>query len=294
MNQKSGIIKLNDSKYPALLNKIGKDVPKQLYYKGDASLLSSDCLAVVGSRRMTTYGKQIVQKLVSQIVSNGITIVSGFMYGIDATAHKAAVDAGGRTIAVMPCGIDRVHPEYQIKLYSDILENNGLIISEYEGDAQPAYWTYPKRNRIVAGLSKAVLVIEAGEKSGSLITAHMAKKFGRKLFATPSPITSILSFGTNGLIKEGKAIMATEAEDILKFYNKKDKIICDRLSLSQNNSCDRLSLSQVIMQELQAEPTEINNLARKLNVSIPEISKLVSLMEIKGQINKENNKYYVS
>ena len=281
-------IKLDNDKYPDLLRKIGRQAPKKLYYKGEwRDDIFENCLAVVGSRRMTTYGKQIVQKLVSQIASAGITIVSGFMYGIDATAHETAVEIGGKTIAVMPCGIDRVHPEYQIKLYNDILENDGLIISEYETNTQPGYWTYPARNRIVAGLPKAALIVEAGEKSGSLITANLAKKFGRKIFAVPGPLTSMLSFGTNGLIKKGDAEIVSSSEDILKFYNKKIEQTCVKPSFTQ-------SLEGRILRLLQREPVGIDNLARELNISIPEISKLVSLMEIKGQLKKENNKYYVS
>ena len=303
----NNIIEINNNKYPELLKNVGKDAPKLLYYKGNIDLLKSNCLAVVGSRRMTTYGRQITEKLVSRIASTalpaggqGITIVSGFMYGIDATAHKSAVDVGGKTIAVMPCGIDRVHPEYQVKLYNEILENNGLIISEYEGDTMPAYWTYPQRNKIVAGLSKAVLVTEAGEKSGSLITANLAKKYDRKIFTVPGPLTSVLSFGTNQLIKKGEAEIVTSAEDILKFYNK--NLAVERLSLSTVaslcGSCVRPGLPQSmeskILGQLQLEPMEIDSLSRKLNKNIQEISRLISFMEIKGQIKKENNKYYVS
>ena len=163
----NGIITINDPKYPRLLKEIS-DPPKQLHYRGNWDMsLFENCLAVVGSRRMTSYGQQITNKLISEIASRRITIVSGFMYGIDATAHKTALDIGGRTIAIMPCGIERIHPEYQTKLYADILENKGLIISEFEGNSLPAFWTYPKRNRIIAGLSKATMVIEAGLKSGS-------------------------------------------------------------------------------------------------------------------------------
>jgi len=281
-------VELKNDKYPELLRKIGKEAPKQLYYKGEwQNDIFENCLAVVGSRRMTTYGKQITQKLVGQIASAGITIVSGFMYGVDAAAHKSVVETGGKTIAVMPCGIDRVHPEYQIKLYNDILENNGLIISEYEGDSQPGYWTYPARNRIVAGLSKAVLVVEAGEKSGSLITANLGKKFDRKVFAVPGPLTSVLSFGTNQLIKNRDAEMVNSAEDILKFYNKGIKKTCNKPGLLQG-------LEGQILGLLQRDPVGLDNLARELDISIPEISRLVSLMEIKGQLKKENNKYYVS
>ena len=159
----------------------------------------------------------MTEKLVTELAASGITIVSGFMYGIDAAAHKAALLAGGRTIAVMPCGIDLIHPEYQQDLYMEILNNKGLVISEYEGSRAPALWTYPQRNRIVAGLSKAVLIIEAGEKSGSLITANFAKKFGRKVFAVPGPITSENSKGIMQLIKEG-AEAVSSAQDILREY----------------------------------------------------------------------------
>jgi DNA processing protein len=298
-------IYLNNDKYPGLLKQIGKEAPKQLYYKGNISLLDSDCLAVVGSRKMTTYGRQVTEKLVGQIASSGVTIVSGFMYGVDATAHKTAVEVGGKTIAVMPCGIDRIHPEYQVKLYNDILENNGLIISEYESDMQPGYWTYPARNRIVAGISKATLVIEAGEKSGSLITANLAIKFNRKLFAVPGPITSVNSFGTNDLIKENKAEIVLDAKNILDFFNNELREgRNERLSLSQREAkplgkkifgnFGNSTTNNEIIQLLLVEPVEIDVLARKLNKNIQEISKQLSFMEIKGLVKKENNKYYVS
>ena len=149
---------IKNKKYPGLLGKI-PDSPKKLYYKGGWNQsIFENCLAVVGSRRMTSYGKLACQKIVQEIASSGITVVSGFMYGIDATAHRAALEGGGRTIAVMPCGVNIIHPAYQEKLYNDILEKQGLIISEFEKDFPPANWTYPKRNRIVAGLSRAVLI----------------------------------------------------------------------------------------------------------------------------------------
>src|SRR3989344_2475337 len=213
------IITISDKKYPKLLKKIGKTAPKQLYYKGAWNDdIFKNCLAVVGSRHMTNYGRQVTEKIVGEAASAGITIVSGFMYGIDAAAHKAALRVGGRTIAVMPCGIDLIHPEYQQDLYAEILKNKGLIISEYEGNFAPTLWTYPQRNRIAAGLSKAALIIEAGEKSGSLITANLAKKYKRKVFVIPGPITSENSKGIMQLIKEG-AEAVSSAEDILREYD---------------------------------------------------------------------------
>ena len=137
-------------------------------------------MAVVGSRHLTSYGRRITEQLVSQIAAAGITIVSGFMYGGDEAAHKATVQVGGKTIAVMPCGINIVHPEYQTDLYDEILRNNGLIISEYEGDFLPTNFTYVQRDRIVAGLSKAVLVTEAALDRARLLQPVMPKNMAEK------------------------------------------------------------------------------------------------------------------
>lgn len=290
-----GVITINDSKYPKLLKQIN-DPPKQLYYRGNWDKdIFENCLAVVGSRRMTSYGKQITNKLISEIAGRGITIVSGFMFGIDATAHKTALDIGGRTIAVMPCGIERIHPEYQTKLYADILENNGLVISEFEGDFQPAFWTYPKRNRIIAGLSKATMVVEAGLKSGSLITANLAKKYKRKVFAVPGPLTSVLSQGICQLIKQG-ADVVTCAEDVLEFFGKSLKEVRPLESFDDEVDRGRTSTSSIeqkIIQKLQQEPMEIDVLSRILEISSAEIGTTMSLMQLKGLIFIENGKYYV-
>ncbi len=280
-------ITLNDARYPKALKVLGRDAPKQLYYKGNwDSDIFENCLAVVGSRKMTVYGRQVVRKLVLEIASRGITIVSGFMYGIDAEAHKAALDVGGKTIAVMPCGIDIIHPEYQVKLYDEILKNQGLVISEYEGNSLPANWTYPRRNRIVAGLSKAVMVVEAGERSGSLITANFARKFKRKIFAVPGPLTSVLSKGINQLIKQGAEVV-TGVGDVLEFFGK---------SFTKCATPSVVHFTQIekrIVQELQKEPMEIDLLSRSLNISAAETGKILSFMELKRVIYKERGKYYV-
>ena len=287
-----------------IFEEMGKDAPSQLFYKGDISLLGSNCLAVVGSRRMTTYGKQVVEKFVGRIASAGITIVSGFMYGVDAMAHKTAVDAGGKTIAVMPCGIDLVHPDYQVKLYDEILESGGLIVSEYEGKMQPALYTYPARNRIVAGISKAALVIEAAEKSGSLITARLAKKFKKKVFAIPGPATSIVSVGTNQLIKDGEAEMVLKASDILEYFEKSPSVIpvktgiqvqalnLDSRLRGNDNGGGNDTVAR-ILQKLEAEPLELDVLARSLKKSVSELSIAVLQMQLKGQIKNINGKLYL-
>jgi len=322
MTKSSKVISINDLEYPKLLKEI-KDAPKRLYHKGDYSPeIFNNCLAVVGSRRMTSYGKRAIEKIVSKIAASGITIVSGFMFGVDATAHKAALDVGGRTIAVMPCGIDIIHPEYQEKLYNDILKNNGLIISEFENDLPPALWTYPKRNRIVAGLSQATLVIEAAINSGSLITAKYAKEYNRKLFVVPGPITSANSEGINQLMKEGASI-ASKAEDVLEYYknhgffsyftpkgpyvlqknhnpskvlpehNFSSRFTQDGAYASQKNHTPSSPLESKIITELKNEPMEVDVLARMLGMSASEIGTKISLMQLQGIITKQGNKYYI-
>ena len=291
------VVELKDKRYPELLKKI-KGAPEKLYYKGQWSDIFSaqggpasggeDCLAVVGSRRLTSYGRRMTELLVSEIAASGVTIVSGFMYGGDEAAHRAAVEAGGRTIAVMPCGIDIIHPEYQKELYNQILENEGLIISEFEGNFPPADWTYPRRNRIVAGLAKAVLIVEAGLNSGTMITAGYARSFGRKIFAVPGPLTSEVSKGTAQLIKEGAEVV-TEANDILKHFNLGTKFLSNTKELS---SLKISGLEGKIMENLRIEPLEADALARLLEAPVSKISASLSLMQLKGFIKQEGNKYY--
>ncbi|MDP2874399.1 MAG: DNA-processing protein DprA [bacterium] len=295
------IIEIKDKRYPKLLKET-KGAPKKLYYKGNWNDIFSaqggpasgreNCLAVVGSRHLTSYGRRMTELLVSEIAARGITIVSGFMYGGDEAAHQAAVEAGGRTIAVMPCGIDVIHPEYQAELYHKILKSKGLIISEFEGNFPPADWTYPRRNRIVAGLSKAVLIVEAGLNSGTMITAGYAKKFGRKIFAVPGPLTSEVSKGTARLIKEGAEIV-TEAGDVLKYFNLGNlgtKFLSNTKELS---SLKMDGLERKIMDNLKREPLETDALARLLKIPVSKISANLSLMQIKGFIKQEGNKYFI-
>lgn len=300
----ANIITKDNLSYPKSLKEIS-DAPKQLYFKGNwNSEIFENCLAVVGSRRMTTYGRQMVERLIGEIALSGITIVSGFMYGVDATSHQAAVRVGGRTIAVMPCGINIISPEYQKDLYFEILKNNGLIISEFEKDLAPALWTYPRRNRIVAGLSKAVLIVEAGPKSGSLITANYARKYKRKLFAVPGPITSEVSKGTLQLIKEG-AEMVTSAKDILEYYREgsENKLFKSRPLFApaeltapkpydlKSSFSSPVSLENKIINELQREPLEIDILSRNLKVPTAKLGSVLSLLQLRGIITKEDNKY---
>lgn len=285
-------------KYPAGLKEALKKLqpslgPKRLYYKGIWSdEIFKDCLAVVGSRHLTSYGRRATEQLVTEIAAAGITIVSGFMYGGDEAAHLAAVKCGGRTIAVMPCGIDIIHPASQKKLYEEILENKGLIISEYEGGFLPQNWSYLQRNRLVAGLSKAVLVTEAALGSGSLITAGYAKKFNRKIFALPGQITSDVSKGSIKLIREG-AEPVLEANDILKFFNPVRNRISNEVKIRGVSETPR-TLEQKIIDQLKREPMKADELARFLGVSAAQIGTTLSLMQLKGFITQESDKYYIN
>ncbi len=294
-------IGIDDKEYPPALKEIGKFAPQKLYYKGNWPALSEaegaenifkNCLAVVGSRRLTSYGRRAISQIVGEIAASGITIVSGFMYGGDEAAHSAAVKCGGRTIAVMPCGINIIHPKNQEKLYKEILENNGLVISEYEGEILPQNFMYVQRDRIVAGLAKAVFVAEAAEASGSLITAGYAKKYGRKVFALPGPITSEVSKGTNKLIREGAELVA-EARDILSFY----KVLVGQkrepaFAKATAGKCS--TLEQKIISQLKLEAMKADELARMFSVPVAQLGTELSLMEMKGFISQENGKYYVN
>jgi DNA processing protein len=282
-------ITIKNKQYPKNLKKIN-DPPETIYYKGNFSKeIFKNCLAVVGTRKITEYGRRVVERVVAEIAGSGITIVSGFMYGVDITSHRTALDVGGKTIAVMPCGIEKIHPSYQKKTYEEILNNNGLIISEWSGVYPPAKWTYPHRNRIVAGLSDATLIIEGSKNSGSLITAKLALNFNRKLFAIPGPITSIVSYITNLLIKEGKAELVSRAEDVIGFYFKK-RNKCNGNKKVNNDD----TLSKKIIRELRRESKSIDELGRILQIDSKNIGIEISMLELQGHIKEKQGKYYVN
>lgn len=283
------IVKKEDNGYPELLKEI-RDAPEQLYYKGEwKPELFEKCLAVVGTRRMTQYGKRVTEQIAGEVAAASITIVSGFMYGVDVTAHKAALKAGGKTIAVMPCGIDVIHPEYQANVYQEILDTGGLILSEYEGTHPAMSWTFPRRNRIVAGLSKATLVVEAGEDSGALITANFARTYGRKIFAVPNPLTSAVSQGVNQLLKEGAELVGS-AGDIFQYYGLRSKTLSSKHREREITG----ELEKKIVQQLEKEPLQIDELSRKLVASASQIGAAISMLQLEGLILEDQGKFYVN
>lgn len=266
----------------------------RLYYRGrwDGAIFKKS-IAVVGSRRMTRYGREVVDKFVSAFVAEGVTTISGFMYGVDTEVHQKTVDYGGKTVAVFGCGLEVIYPPENEKLYKEILEASGLVISEYEPNAKPHLWKFPQRNKIVAGLATlGVLVVEAGEKSGALITAELARRMKKKVYAVPGPITSPVSIGCNQLIKNGEARMATSVKDILKI-----KLSHFAPSTSLRAARDKTEMNGLeikIYKTLQLEPLGLDEMALKIGGNVVEIGSALSVMSLKGLLTELGGKYYLS
>ncbi|MCP4181339.1 MAG: DNA-protecting protein DprA [bacterium] len=207
------LITILDEKYPEQLKEI-PDPPLCLYCRGELKCNFDTSIGVVGSRRLTTYGREIADSLSSQLAYAGWSVISGLAYGIDAVAHKAVVNAKGHTIAVLGGGLARLHPQAHAELAREIIDTGGSVISEFPMEFTPTRQSFPMRNRIISGLSKGVLVIEAGTKSGALITANFALEHNRQVFAVPGRINSPMSQGCNKLIKSG-AKLVENVDDIV-------------------------------------------------------------------------------
>ena len=265
--------------------------PEKLYYRGNWNEeIFKKTLAVVGSRNISRYGKDIIEKFMPELVAQKITIISGFMYGVDSVAHKNCLSLGGKTIAVLGSGLDELYPPENDKLYTEILEKDGLIISEYEANFKATIWSFPQRNRIVSGLSTiGVLIIEAGLKSGSLITAKLALKQKRPIFAIPGQIGFKTAEGTNWLIQSGGAKMVTGVGDILGNSNH-----CPNQQNLFKDYSDLSELEKQIVSILEIETMTIDELCRKIKSPVSEISTTISMMLMRDLIEQENDKIYLS
>jgi DNA processing protein len=258
-------------KYPQInaLNDLSKP-PVDLYIRGKWNPdLFANCVAVVGSRRMTDYGRQVIEKLVPQLVVQGKTIISGFMYGVDQYAHRICAECGGKTIAVLGWGISIPLEETEEKLAHAIINSGGLLLSEWETQVS-TLWTFPVRNRIVAALSSDVYVIEAALKSGSLLTAELAYKLKRNVWAVPGPITSRVSQGTNQLITLKKA-----------------------MPWNGDLEPSVIKVDDPLLIELNDEPQTANELARKLQLPVSQVGAQLSLLTVTDQITEREGKYYI-
>lgn len=282
-------IPFGDKYYPACLSKIGSP-PIGLFVRGNKKLLvKQNVIAVVGARKITNYGRQVTENLVAELCSSGFIIVSGMALGVDGVAHQSTIENKGSTIAVLGCGVDCPYPRENEKLYEEILDSGGLIISEYPLGMPANAGTFPSRNRIIAGVSQAVLITEAAEDSGSLITAGEAVKQGKTVFAVPGPITSQMSRGTLKLLKQ-RAILVSSADDILaslnvKSQNSKRKTTTQNLKLSK--------LEQEILTVLEDEEKAIDEISKSTNIKIGKLSTILSEMEIKGVIRNSGGKFSI-
>lgn len=270
-------ISQRDQKYPKLLKKI-PDPPEKLYIKGEL-YPDEKCFAVVGTRLCSNYGKQAALEIAGALSDAGLTIVSGLAPGIDTLAHKAAVERGKRTIAVLGTGLDEqsIYPKENVKLTRQILNANGVLLSEYPPGTKGSNFTFPQRNRIISGLSLGVLVVEAKRKSGSLITASYAIKHKRKLFAVPGSIYSANSRGTNYTIKKLGAKLVENAQDIL-----------EELGIQTSQADDEITgdtkEENLILRSLKGEALPVDKIIEKTKLFPAVIAGTLAILEIKGKV----------
>lgn len=274
---------INKCDFPEQLKNI-KNCPEKLYYRGEwDNKIFDKSLAIVGSRRITRYGQTVVEKFMPDLVADKITVISGFMYGVDSEAHRKCLELGGITVAVLGGGLNCLTPAENDDLYTKILNNSGLVISEYESDFKPTLWSFPQRNRIVSGLStKGILVVEAGMKSGSLITARIGLEQKKTIYAVPGPINSPSSTGTNWIIKEKWAEILTEIESITK---RKSVMVQEQL---WDDSLP--SLQKKIFDLLKLEPLSVDEICRKTGISVNEINLAITMMSLNNLVTEFNGK----
>jgi DNA processing protein len=279
-------IVIKDKNYPKLLKEI-KDAPETLYYLGEMKS-EENCFAIVGTRMASSYGMQVALEMAGDLAEAGLTIVSGLAPGIDTFCHQAVVERKKRTIAVLGTGLDEksIYPKSNLKLAKKILETGGCLISEYPPGTRGTQFTFPQRNRIISGLSLGVLVIEAKQKSGALITAEWAKKQGRKVFAIPGPIYSLNSRGPHYLIKTG-AKLVENANDILKELNLPYSTPGVEYSIIGENEEENL-----ILDVLKEGALDIDKIIERTKLSASKVASTIAILEIKGKVRNLGGNTY--
>lgn len=281
------VIEKNDSNYPEKLKNI-KNAPKELYVMGDEKLLSKTSIAIVGSRACTEYGSFYATKFAKEISKAGICVVSGLAVGIDTAAHNGAKFYKGKTIAVIGGGFNNIYPEENKELFYEIIRLGGCIISEYSPEEEPILSNFPKRNRIISGLAEGVLVVEAAYRSGSTITARLAKSQGKKVFCIPSNLGVSTGIGTNNLIQYG-AKLVINANNILDEIGVHGEIYEEEQEIEIEVEDEFKEIYSV----LGYTPLNINNIVKKTNKSIEEVNQKLGLMEIYGYIKRLPGNEYV-
>ena len=284
------IVTLVDPEYPAVLREID-DPPMALYVRGEQPMDPARTIAVVGTRRGTRYGKMIAGKFSSQLAMRGCIIVSGLAAGIDAAAHQGTLDVGGFTVAVMGCGIDYPYPKRNQPLYERIVET-GVVLSEYPMGSRPAKWTFPQRNRILSGLSRGVVVVQAPERSGALITARCALEQGRDVFAVPGNINALTSAGSNRLIKQG-AKLVDSIDDILDEYPDLNAVPAAGES-EESPAEPKLGDAEAAVYELIGlEPVHVDDIIARADLSPTEASHILLLLQLENLIEEAEGGRYI-
>jgi DNA processing protein len=276
--------RLRRRQLPDLLRQI-HDPPPTLFLRGvaEVEVLGRPAVAIVGARACSTYGAQVARMLGRELAASGLGVVSGLARGVDGEAHRGALDAGGLTVAVLGCGIDRDYPAAHTELARRICER-GLVVSEYEPGVEPAPWRFPARNRIIAGLTAATVIVEARERSGALITADFALEDGREVFAVPGEITSMLSTGTNRLLRQG-ATPLTSTEDVLELFG---------LSPAQRPPAPTLSVAATkLLERLADRAVSADELARATELEPGRLASGLGELELGGLVAEAEGRYRV-
>ena len=267
-------ITINDDVYPECLKEISNP-PLKLYYKGNLDLLKEERLiAVVGTRNPSSYGKLCCEYMVKKMTSANITVVSGFAKGIDSIAHKTSLLTDGKTIAVIASGLDIVYPASNLSLYREI-EEKGLILSEYEAGVKPFKFNFPQRNRIIAGLSKGIIVVESKDRGGSLITADLALEFNRDVYAVPGDVFSEYSKGCNNLIRDSKAKSLSNINELLDDYSWK---------IEEKNINNKYTQNQLLILNSLSSEKNLDNILMETKIEQTEILAELMTLEIMGVI----------
>jgi len=279
------VVTYESTDYPALLRET-HDHPAVLYIRGRLDAADADSVAVVGTRKATSYGRQVTEDIVSSLAINGITIISGLARGIDTIAHRAALEAHGRTIAVFACGLDIVYPPENVKLAMDILER-GALISEHPLGTKPKPENFPRRNRILSGLSRGVLVVESGEKGGALITAGFALDQNREVFAVPGSILSGMSRGPNRLIQEGAKLVRNHL-DILEEL----QLPVVSRQIEMKDAFTPGGNESIIIKYISDEPAHIDTICRASGLDTSTVISSLAIMELNGLVRQTGGMTY--
>lgn len=277
---------LPDAEYPSRLREI-QSPPMVLYVRGRLTPEDEWAVGIVGTRRATSYGRDVASQLAGELARNRVTVISGLARGIDAVAHRAALDAGGRSIAVLGSGVDQVYP-WENRGLADRMLENGAIVSEYAPGTKPDARNFPPRNRIITGLSLGLIVVEADLKSGAMISAGFAAQQGRDVMAVPGNITSKSSEGVNYLLKQG-ATLVTCAEDVLEELNLQQ--VAEKQEARQVMPDD--PTEALLLGSLSSEPVHIDELARAADLPVSLVSGTLTLMELKGMARSVGAMQYV-